>query len=550
MRTTELLQLDLDHAADNCQWDTVIKMARSSYNIYYAGALMIAVAANQEDAVRALIDAQALSEDAGLLCIQETDNSILHEAILKNNPKILRLLLSDTVILKAQIELCVTHTNENGHTPIDLAAENGQWEIVKRIASKYPFKTHHASALVLAVKANQTDVVQALIASKFFKAMLPNDRYALFRDAILNNNIEIVNLLNRYMTNFMVQEALAQVDEEGRNLIQHAVLNGQWGIVKSLSKEISSYILHNDSHAFALLMAVNANQVDTVRSLIYNHALRFDELISSPSTGNSILHVGIENNHPEMLDLLLSEINTKQMKKALIHKNLMGLTPIELAAQKGLWDIVIRIITNEQIFAGKGVNYSQLIAEHQNYLVNSYYIMYLTQHNFLQAAIDHCEKLLALNSSAGILLLAHLYEEDSEALSNLLIPLSNKEKNPLKIGINLAAAGLFGTLHQSIDAQFFSIAYGLAPSSNGEIQQADALGRLKNENQTRYHQLIQLLNYDPMAKARIQHILSSKSIPIPSIPSEDSDDSPSEPLEGAIPADFSKEGLDELSSPR
>jgi ankyrin repeat protein len=116
-------------------------------------------------------------------------------------------------------------------------------------------------------------------------------------------------------------------------LIEVAARMCKWQHVETIAKHIKTDEKDSLKFGAALLWAVSHDQVETVNILLAAGAPLYFEYIN---TGNTCLHKAVENNNPQMINILL--------RAGIQHTiNKIGQTPIELAAALNHWDCVIAI---------------------------------------------------------------------------------------------------------------------------------------------------------------------------------------------------------------
>ncbi len=339
---------------------------------HYGSALLNAAKADNINAVEALLKAGAGSHGGGWYH-NATGHKALHYAALNGNPKMVNLLLDFKFSLDVQ--------NNDKKTPIELAAKQGHFNIVKLIVEKIQTDEndtlHYGSALLIVIKKthkykNFPRAIEALLAllntapcnnrDYIVKAFgcLNNDNKTLIEDYADQGNFEIVKFIAeniktdendtlRYGSalldavkagNIDAAEALlnagAGIDMQNKDKhtpIQLAATKGYFNIVKLIAEQISTDENDTFHYGSALVSAVRVDNIDVVKVLLTAGAGDKRRWFYS-DTGDAALHCAALNGNPKMVNLLLD------FKFSLDVQNNDKKTPIELAAEQGHFDLV------------------------------------------------------------------------------------------------------------------------------------------------------------------------------------------------------------------
>lgn len=196
-------QTPIELAASKKAWDIVNIIAKhysdKDGKRHYDYALFKAVEDNQLQTFRYLLEA-----NAALTYVDDNNNSILHAAVRNTNQEIVKLLLKyDANDMLAK--------NNDSKTPIELASEMGEWDIVSIFLNKKKVtfrkglhmsqqdffrKSHYQNVLFNAVKQNNYYFVNLLLERKISckKSHFELGDIGIYW-AIKNNNCAMLELL-------------------------------------------------------------------------------------------------------------------------------------------------------------------------------------------------------------------------------------------------------------------------------------------------------------------------------------------------------------------
>lgn len=216
--------------------------------------------------------------------------SAIHWAILNRNIKMLgQLLLSLDKSAR-------TLTDRGECKPIVLAAKEGDWRSVLKFAEYEAIPgAGYDIALLYAVKANQTQVVTALLQNGARgDARSETLQRTALHYAVENRNATIIKALLEYEAD----QTLEDVDLD--NPLQLAVKRQHWQCVIALAKHPleSNRLLYSQ----ALLAAVRQNQYHAAKALLEAGA---DPNFQVEGDKKTALHWAAVNNNPELVALLI-----------------------------------------------------------------------------------------------------------------------------------------------------------------------------------------------------------------------------------------------------
>lgn len=205
-------------ACDKKDWTKVAQIARenkinANNRENYGDALRLAARENELNAVEVLLQAGAPPTWRD----NDTLNYAIHHAVLNGNAKMVELLIERGADLTCQ--------NKDKKTPIQLAADNGYWDIVELIAKSKKERTdkkaNYGSALHKAAKANELEAVEVLLQAGADFTWRNNDTldYAI-HEAVLNGNPKMLELLLDHGADF------ADENNEGKTALMLAAESG------------------------------------------------------------------------------------------------------------------------------------------------------------------------------------------------------------------------------------------------------------------------------------------------------------------------------------
>src|SRR3990167_558494 len=206
-------------AADQKKWGCVIAIAEhptdETDKACYYSALVAAIQANQHVVVKALLAAQ--TPDKHL----QDNNTLLHLAATAGHAELIKELIDMGCNIAA--------TNANNKTSIELAVEQGHWHCVTAILEKFP-KTddsdsyHYDAVLYLAVKANNIDMINALLtAGASLNYTYPSTGNHAFHAIAAAGHVNLIN--------YFIDEGYSTsvLNYNNQTPIQLAVEKGNWG---------------------------------------------------------------------------------------------------------------------------------------------------------------------------------------------------------------------------------------------------------------------------------------------------------------------------------
>jgi ankyrin repeat protein len=282
--------LALAKAASQSKWEIVSLLANFSCRGWaqkqYNQALIYAVKADQFEIAQKLLKSGASANSTD----EKYSSPAIFEAISNNNRELLSLLILYSADLKKD------HLNNK---PIVFAAKQKKWELVKFIAERISKvkktdkllnsdEENLGTCLILAVEANEIEIVKCLVADRHYLA---------------------------YLDNF--SEALTIATDRG-----------MWEIVSILAD--LKYVYWNHAcYNLALLRAVNADQLEIAQKLLKLGA----SANSTDDRSQPIIFNAITNNNQQMVLLLIQH-------GAYLKKKGLEDTPVLFAAKHEKWEIV------------------------------------------------------------------------------------------------------------------------------------------------------------------------------------------------------------------
>ena len=269
----------------------------------------------------------------------------LHDAVRKNNiPLVLQLIEFDPELLAL--------ADEEGKKPIELAAELKLWDIVKLIAqSKKDTENHdynYGSALYEAVIHDKDDIAKILLeANASLTWRNKKNGYTLLHYAIKKKNIKLIELLLKY------NAKLSVTDNNDMTPIQLAADLGLWHIVTLIAQSKNDTYKGDYHYGHVLLLAVKNDQYEIAEILLKANAT-FTWFHNN--TGYPLLYYAFKKKNIEMIKILLAY-------GADLSAQDKGKSPIELAAELKLWNIVKLIAQSKKDTDGDDYHYGSALLE-------------------------------------------------------------------------------------------------------------------------------------------------------------------------------------------
>jgi ankyrin repeat protein len=240
----------------------------------------------------------------------------LHIAAERNYPEIIELLL----------ENCANPCAENivGQTPLDLAKQKGNMGIFKTLLIRYLnfIDLQGRTKLHILTFCNYIKEVQSLLETKQRKQDINEGNYfgnTPLHIAVEENHPDIVVLL-------LNQGASPRAkNKAGCTPLDLAEQKDNLGIFKTLLKYLRPIDLQGRTKLYILTFC---NHIEKIQSLLKTDQGK-QEINTGNYLGNTPLHIAAERNYPKIVELLL------QNGANPCAKNKAGLTPLDLAKQKG-----------------------------------------------------------------------------------------------------------------------------------------------------------------------------------------------------------------------
>ncbi|BBB15055.1 ankyrin repeat domain protein [Candidatus Rickettsiella viridis] len=249
-------------------------------------------------------------------------NTALHLAAKNNHADIVNLLFQYGAKLLVK--------NKKGNTPLTLAVKNNRLEMVKQLLNKNvhyrssfaeganqlhlaiqnknidmvallleynakPNDEDHKALMTLVVENNRKDILEGLFSAKILLSK-DNLNHALRLAATLNRS-PIAELLIYHGANISTQ------DQEGNTPLHLAIHKNNPQIVPKLLKYCgkTDLLVKNKKGEIPLTLAIKNNRLEMVKQLLNKKA----HLYSSAEDGANQLCVAIQNENPDMVELLL-----------------------------------------------------------------------------------------------------------------------------------------------------------------------------------------------------------------------------------------------------
>ncbi len=252
----------------------------------------------------------------------------------------------------------------------------GETENIKKILEEDNLKEYGAKNLLKAAifAAMQTD-------KKIAKKLLKNKAI-----------VEEINTLNNLMTPLMIAinyglgsniideliplGNLDAVDDSGLSALMYAIMKGDLNLVKKL-EQLSTNISDNDSNTLLLLAAKNGH-ANIVEYLLETR--KTYELLQTNYEGKTALHMAAEENHVEVLKILIKK---PIFKSQLNTKDVYGRTPLDIAIENESDDCInfFEMQPNNNEKVAKVSNYGKPLAHLGQGVLNKKVGQYLALHD-------------------------------------------------------------------------------------------------------------------------------------------------------------------------
>ncbi|MBN9288937.1 MAG: hypothetical protein BGO43_07645 [Gammaproteobacteria bacterium 39-13] len=313
----------------------------------------------------------------------------------------------------------------------------GETENIDRILGEDDLKEYGAKNLQKAVMfaANQKD---KKIAVQLLSNKIIVDEINTLKNSMTPLMIAIdYGLGSNVIDELILSSNLDAVDDYGLSALMYAIMKGDLNLVKKLDMTDKS-ISDNDSNSL-LLTAVKSGNIDIVDYLLDTRSI--PELTLTNYEGKTALHVAAEENHIDVLKLLIKD---PIFKSQLNTKDIYGRTPLDIALEQKSDDCIqlLERQTNKNETFAKNSTYGKPLTQLGQSVLNNKVAQYLTLHGQ-----DSRQILQYGGNCSGWAFLFHIYiaagrEDDfyemlgcieswdgsMESLNNTQLPLSLKGK--------------------------------------------------------------------------------------------------------------------------
>ncbi|XP_062711314.1 uncharacterized protein LOC134289471 [Aedes albopictus] len=265
----------------------------------------VLLAAKQYDwkMVKILIDKES-EYFADHKIVNKNGETLIHFAA-RNNMNTVKMLIDDYAV-------DVNAQDNDGNTPLLLAAKRYKWEMVKMLIDK---DSKYSADYKISNNAGQT----------------------LIHFAAESGNMEIVQMLiDDYAADVNAQ------DNDGNTPLLLAAKNDKWEMVKMLIdkdfKYSADYKIANKAGQTLIHLAAEGDNMEMVQMLIDVYAA---DVNAQDNDGNTPLHCAAENSMWKMVNILIVKhrANFNATNKS-------GQTPSHVAALKGQWDVVKMLLAD------------------------------------------------------------------------------------------------------------------------------------------------------------------------------------------------------------
>ncbi len=253
----------------------------------------------------------------------------IHQAAKEGDlAKVKALLEKNTDLINAK--------NENGQTPLHIAASGGQLAVVEFLISQGADinlrQNNGATALHFACFGGHRDVVEWLIDNGADVNSKDNNGLTPLRVAVFRSNKEMIALL------IEKGAALNAREENGATPLHEACIRGNKDVVELLIEKGANIGIEDDSGNTPLHMASNYGHKEIIELLI----TKGTDVNQRNNRGDTPLHGAAWGNHKDAVEFLL----LKGAKQSL--ENSLGRTPLDNASRLNRKEIV-------ELLTAKGV---------------------------------------------------------------------------------------------------------------------------------------------------------------------------------------------------
>ena len=333
-------------AAKMQDWDTVLVLGKHKqkgrdYSDVNGEALVEAVKANAEKTVKELAEAGAIIQ-----------NICLFEAITKRNRDMVLLLLSYNADLQSRI---LTSGNQYV-TPIMMAAELKQWEIVKTIADHKKTDKSDTADYRFALSATFEAVGEAyafestlslIAADTPLNCSSADNGNTPLHWAIVYHNEALLKLL------LILDADLTLTNKEGLTPIEIATKLMRWNLVAIIVAARRTDADDKACYAYALQYAMEQGLSIIAKALLEAGTPTHTDISAN---GNTLLHWAIEHKISTVLPYILKcPVNRTHWK------NNNKQTAIEFAASRNEWSIVASLVVQHKTDANDKMHYGQAL---------------------------------------------------------------------------------------------------------------------------------------------------------------------------------------------
>ena len=193
-----------------------------------------------------------------------------------NTTQVLELLAIEPELLR--------QINRLGDTPIELAAYNQHWELIKAVAEQYPADQNdsqqYAYALLEALIAKQWETAIALINANAFLDYEDEHSNNVLHHAMQAGQTELtLAILEK------APELLSQTNRNDNTPIMLAINNNHWELIKAIAEQYPADENDSQQYGLALRRAVKAKQWET--------AMALKPAPATPSVATKMMQFGI-----------------------------------------------------------------------------------------------------------------------------------------------------------------------------------------------------------------------------------------------------------------
>lgn len=311
---------------------------------HYHETLLQAARVGAESAVISLLNAHT---PAGGALIADHHNTPAHYAVIHDKKAMLLSLIEHGAPMNVK--------NAQGETPLTLAAKSGKWNQVTVIANKVKLDSDNefqfGQALLAAVKASAEEAVISLL-----QAGAPLNGRDASGNSVLHLAVEAgkTSILEKLLDK---GADLAATNSLGQTPMSIATAKKKWLCMETIVSKKPMDAEDKYQYGNALLHAIADGKMTLARNLVAVGAKATGNVTDNDGNVYSIFNWVIKKGYKDLIAPLVN--NGSDLTSA--QNGELSRTPIQAAADAGLWESVVDIAGNRDIDANDTYGYGTVI---------------------------------------------------------------------------------------------------------------------------------------------------------------------------------------------